>query len=127
MKRNILMLLLTGLIVVLISGCAAKDSGSPTHGEMKGKKVTISTGDFFEACDLFSPGTTVEYFFTSTKPVQFDVHFHDKRSKKFAVEQQLTDNASGTFVVEKKAHYCCMWENKNPKAIKLTYGMQVKK
>ena len=127
MKRNVLLIVLTGLIAVLISGCAAKDGESPTHDEMKGKKVTISTGDYFEACDLFSPGTTVEYFFTSTKPVIFDVHFHDKRSKKFAVDQQLTDNASGSFVVEKKAHYCCMWENKNAKAAKLTYGMQVKK
>jgi hypothetical protein len=126
MKRNVILLMLIGFVVLAFSGCATTDSGSPTHGELEGKKVTVSTGDYFEACDLFSPGTTVEYSFTSTKPVLFNIHYHKKRSKEYAVEEHMTDNASGTFVVDTKATYCSMWDNKNPKAIKMTYGMRVK-
>ncbi len=127
MKRNLLMLLLTGLIVVLINGCAATDSGTPKHAEKKGKKVTISTGDFFEACDKFPLGATVEYSFTSTKPVLFNIHYHEKHEKFYPVKKVLVDDFSGSFVVESKAIYCCMWENKNPKFVKMTYEMQVKK
>ena len=127
MKRNILVLLLTVLVVVLISGCAATDGSKPKHAEMKGKKTTIATGDFFEACDKFPVGATVEYTFTSVKPVMFNVHYHAKRSKVYAVEEQLTDEKSGSFVVDSEAIYCCMWENKGNKATKLTYDMVVKK
>jgi len=126
MKRNLLVLLLTGLVVVLISGCAATDGSKPTHAQIKGKKTTIATGDFFEACDKFPVGATVEYTFTSVKPVMFNVHYHAKRSKVYAVEEQLTDETSGSFVVDSEAIYCCMWENKNNKATKLTYDMVVK-
>jgi len=126
MKKYLLVLLLTGLVVTMISGCAATDSGSPAHAEKQGKKVTISTGDFFEACDKFPLGATVEYSFTSTKPVLFNVHYHDKRTKVYPVEEQLTEEVSGSFVVDSKAIYCCMWENKNPKYLKLTYEMKVK-
>jgi hypothetical protein len=125
MKRNLLALLLTGLVVALLGGCAATDSGSSNHAEMKGKKVTISTGDFYEACDKFPLGATVEYSFVSTKPVLFNVHYHDKRIKVYPVEEELISEASGSFVVESKAIYCCMWENKNPKYVKITYNMNV--
>ena len=126
MKRNILILLLAGFVALFVSGCATTDSGKPGHAEKKGKRVTISTGDFFEACDKFSVGDTIEYSFTSTKPVMFNVHYHDKRTKVYPVEEHLTDETSGSFVVESKAIYCCMWDNKNPKAVKMTYEMDVK-
>ncbi len=126
MKRNILILLLAGFVALFVSGCATTDTASPTHAEKKGKKLTIATGETEEVCDLFSPGTTVEYFFTSTKPVLFNIHYHDKRTKEYPVEEHLTDNASGSFVVDTKATYCCSWENQNPKAVKMTYEMDVK-
>ena len=126
MKRNLLVLLLTGLVVVLINGCAATDNGKPKHAEISGKKTTIATGDFFEACDKFPVGATVEYTFTSVKPVMFNVHYHNKRSKVYAVEEQMTDSTSGSFEVVSEAIYCCMWENKGNKATKMTYNMTVK-
>lgn len=127
MKRNLLVLLVTGLVVVLINGCAATDDSKPAHAQIKGKKTTIATGDFFEACDKFPLGATVEYTFTSVKPVLFNVHYHAKRSKVYAVEEQMTAEKSGSFVVDSEAVYCCMWENKNPKATKIIYDMVVKK
>ena len=127
MKRNILIFLLAGFVALFVSGCATTDSGKPGHAEKKGKRVTISTGDFFEACDNFPLGTTVEYSFTSTKPVLFNVHYHDKRTKVYPVKEHLADETSGSFVVDSKAIYCCSWENKNPKAIKMTYEMDVTK
>jgi len=127
MKRNFIMFMLIGFAVLVFSGCATTDSGKPGHAEKKGKRLTIPTGDYFEACDKFPLGATVEYSFTSTKPVLFNVHYHDKRTKVYPVKEQLTDEVSGTFVVDSKAIYCCMWENKNSKFVKMTYKMNVKK
>ena len=127
MKSNVLRLLVAGCMILLLSSCAATDNGKPSHAEKKGKRVTIATGDFFEACDKFPVGATVEYGFTSTKPVMFNVHYHDKRTKVYAVENQMTEELSGSFVVDSSAIYCCMWKNNNPKALKITYDMEVKK
>ena len=127
MKGNIIKFLLAGCIIALLSSCATTDDGKPSHAEKKGKRVTIATGDFFEACDKFPVGAMVNYTFTSVKPVMFNIHYHDKRQKVYAVEEQLADEVSGSFEVVSEAIYCCMWENKNNKATKITYDMEIVK
>ena len=126
MKRNILILLLAGFVALFVSGCATTDSGKPGHAEKKGKTVSIATGDFFEACDKFSVGDTVEFSFTSTKPVLFNVHYHEKREKFYPVKEVLVDEFGGNFIVQSTAFYCCSWENKNSNFVKMTYEMNVK-
>ena len=56
MRDIIVKLLMAAAITALISGCASTDGGKPTHSEIKGKRVTIATGDFYEACDKFPQG-----------------------------------------------------------------------
>ena len=124
MRKGFLVLVIISFAALFISGCAAKDEGV-AHKDIKGKKITISTGDFFEACDKFPPGATVNYSFTSSQPVMFNVHYHEKYAKVYAVEQTLVDKLEGSFVVESDAIYCCMWENKNPKYVTMTYDMTV--
>ena len=55
----------------------------------------------------------------------FDVHYHAKHAKMYAVEQTLAEKLEGSFVVESDAIYCCMWKNDNPKYVTLTYDMNV--
>jgi len=69
----------------------------------------------------------VNFSFTSSKPVMFNVHYHEKHAKVYAVEQTLTDKFEGSFVVQNESVYCCMWENDNPKYVTLTYDMNVVK
>ena len=125
MKKSFLL----GAIIaaaLLMHGCAAKEEKA-AHGDISGKSTDISTGDFFEACDKFSPGSTVNYSFTSSKPVMFNVHYHEKHAKVYAVEQTLADKLEGSFVVQSDAIYCCMWVNNNPKYVTMTYDMTIEK
>jgi len=123
MKKSMLLFVIVAA-TLLIQGCAAKEE-SVAHGDIKGKTTDIATGEFYEACDKFTPGDTVNFSFTSSKPVLFDVHYHAKHAKMFAVEQTLTDKFEGSFVVESDAIHCCMWKNDNPKYVTLTYDMDV--
>ena len=126
MKKTIISLAIVVTAALFIHGCAAKEEKA-THGEISGNTTDIATGDFFEACDKFTPGSTVNYSFTSSKPVMFDVHFHEKHAKVYAVEKTLADKLEGSFVVQNDSIYCCMWENKNPKYVTMTYDMTVEK
>ena len=125
MKKSLLLCAIIAA-ALLMHGCAAKEEKA-AHGDISGKSTDIATGDFFEACDKFTPGSTVNFSFTSSKPVLFDVHYHAKHAKMFAVEQTLTDKFEGSFVVESDAIHCCMWKNDNPKYVTLTYDMSVAK
>ena len=111
---------------LLMGGCAAKDEQA-AHKDIKGHTITIATGDFFEACDKWTPGDRVSFSFTSSKPVMFDVHYHAKTSKIYPIEKTLRDTFEGSFVVQTEDIHCCMWQNNNPDYITLTYDMSIEK
>ncbi len=109
---------------LLIGGCGTKEQKA-AHGDIKGHTIDIATGDFYEACDKWKPGDKVSFNFTSTAPVMFNVHYHTKMAKKYAIEQTLVDTFEGSFIVQTDDIHCCMWENKNPSFVTLTYDMSV--
>ena len=126
MRKGLILLVFAVLAALFISGCATKEGGD-THSDIKGKKITISTGDWYEACDKWTPGDKVNFSFKSSKPVMFNVHFHEKTAKKYAVEDVLVDEYGGSFVVQSDEIYCCMWKNDNPKYVTMTYDMSIEK
>jgi hypothetical protein len=126
MKKSLILFVIVAA-TLLIQGCAAKEE-SVAHGDIKGKSTDISTGNFFEFCDMdkkWKPGDTVNFSFVSSKPVMFEVHYHEKHAKVYPVEPTLTEKLEGSFVVESDAIYCGMWKNDNPKYVTLTYDMSL--
>jgi hypothetical protein len=126
MKKSIIFLVAISVAVMIMQGCAAKNE-TMSHGDIMGKTVDIATGDFMEACNQWKPGDTVKISFTTSKPVMFNVHYHAKHKKMYAVEQTMTDKFEGSFVVETDDIYCCMWQNNNDNYVTMTYDMSVEK
>ena len=126
MKKGLILLMIIALAALLISGCAAKGE-KPAHSDIKGHTVDIATGDFYEACDNWTPGDKVSFKYTSTAPVMFNVHYHQKHTKMYAIEQTLTDAFEGSFIVQSGDIHCCMWKNDNPDFVTLEYDMSVEK
>lgn len=124
MKKGLISLLIILAAALLINGCASKEEKA-THSDIKGHKIDIATGDFFEACDKWKPGQKVSFNFTSTAPVMFNVHYHQKHAKMYAIEQTLTDSFEGSFTVQSDDIHCCMWKNDNQNFVTLTYDMSV--
>ena len=57
----------------------------------------------------------------------FNVHYNQKHAKVYAIEQTLSDNFEGSFIVQSDDIHCCMWKNENPKFVTLTYDMSIEK
>ena len=126
MNKGWISLIIVAMAALLINGCAAKGEKA-AHGDAKGTAITIGTGDFYEACDSWAPGDKVSFKFTSSAPVMFNVHYHQKHAKMYAIEDTSTENYEGSFIVQSDDIHCCMWKNDNPKNVTLTYDMSVEK
>lgn len=127
MKKNVILLSIVIATAFVLQGCGAKED-SVMHEQMDGDTATIASGDFYEACDMekkWTPGTTVNYSFNSSKPVMFEIHYHEKHAKMYPVEPTLADNIEGSFVVKSDAIHCCMWKNENPDPVTVTFDMSV--
>ena len=116
--------------VLLMSGCAATETATtakPQHidaGQQQ-EEVIIASSSFYEACDKLSPGQQVEYSFTISQPVNFNVHYHTAQEIHYPVQKENIDSMSGVFTAEAKATYCCMWTNKQPVPVSLTYDFKI--
>jgi hypothetical protein len=126
MKKTVIAFMLAATAVLLLAGCAAREEKA-AHSDIKGKTITIATGEFFEACDNWTPGDRINFMFTSSKPVLFNVHYHAKHKKEYAIKDVVVDDFSGSFIVQTDDIHCCLWKNDNPKFITLTYDMSVEK
>ena len=129
MKKGLIALMFVAAAALLMNGCAAK-SEMAAQGNIEGKTVTISTGDFFEACDMqkkWTPGSKVNFKFASSAPVTFNVHYHQGHEKMYAIEQTTKDNFDGSFIVKGEGIHCGMWKNDNPNYVTLTYDISVEK
>jgi hypothetical protein len=125
MKKSFKIILLSGLAILLIGGCAAKEEGEmSSQTKMKGTTVSVSTGDSYEFCDNWKPGQTVNFSFVTSKPVDFDVHYHAKRDKFYPVKKGNVKEFSGSFTVESPNIHCLMWANNNNSYVKLTYDVK---
>ena len=126
MKRNFYSLLFVVAVLLLVHGCASKGE-KMSQGDMKGHTIDIATGDFYEACDRWTPGDKVSFSFASSAPVMFNVHYHTQEGVKYAIEQTMTDKLDGSFIVQTDDIHCGMWKNMNDDFVTLTYDMNVEK
>ncbi|MDX1775237.1 MAG: hypothetical protein R3297_01505 [Desulfobulbales bacterium] len=124
MRKELIISVVIGAAMMLLTGCAGKD-GPGAHADIKGKKITVASGDFFEACDKWEPGDKVNFSFTSSKPVMFNVHYHEKHGKFYAIKDQMIDKLDSSFIVQSKNIHCCFWKNNNDKYVTITYDMSV--
>jgi len=126
MRKGIIVLVVVSVALLFLNGCAAKEEKA-THEDTKGHTLEIATGDFYEACDKWTPGDKVNFTFTSSKPVMFNVHYHQKHAKMYAIKQTLVDTFEGSFIVQSNDIHCCMWKNDNDNFVTLTYDMSIEK
>jgi PBP1b-binding outer membrane lipoprotein LpoB len=140
MKKVIVTILMVAASILLINGCVAKGPETTTSfGTTKPTKmaqvepqshtVGIAAGGFHEACeDEWKVGYTVKCSFTSTKPVVFNVHYHDSKDvKHYNISDILVDDFSDSFTVQNENVHCAMWQNNSDSFVKLTYQIEVVK
>lgn len=92
------------------------------------KPTVIKPGKFHEKCMAVTAAQKLEYQFTSSKPVNFNIHFHVGDAVYYPVKRDKTTREADRFQPTKaKEDYCLMWENKTSEDVELSYSAKVVK
>ena len=120
MVRILRMLLVVGILVCTVGGCSSlpvKDQGS----------VYINPSRSHEECFQLSPSQVLHYSFNTSKPVNFNIHYHEADNITYAVSQDNIAATDGTFYPEKEQFYCLMWTNSQSAPVSLSYKYSIEK
>jgi hypothetical protein len=142
MKKGIISLVIAAGTALLISGCVTTTGSEKTTMPEKTaepakitqtgpQSITVGIGPegYHEVCeDEWKVGDTIKCSFTSTKPLVFNVHYHDANHvKHYNIEDVLVDDFSANFTVQNKNVHCGMWQNNSGSFVKLTYEVEMVK
>ncbi len=90
------------------------------------KPVVIKPGKIHEKCMSVTSAQKLEYQFATTKPVDFNIHYHVGESIYYPVKRAKTTGEADRFQPTKgKEDYCLMWENKSSAEVELTFSAKV--
>jgi len=119
-------------IIFGIIGCAPHhqmERGHAGHASQKIKKnVVLNPADSQEECVTLKNGQVLVYQFSSSKPVDFNIHYHTEHEIQYPVDQKEITQYSGTFDPQKKnfnlereEYFCMMWKNRDMSMLRLSY------
>ena len=96
------------IAAMLLAGCAAKP-----FDPYDGKTVSghgMSPYVILEECVKVAAGERIDYSFTSTLPVDFNIHYHEGATVIMPIvrDKTLVDGAIFAAVIPQE--YCLMWE-----------------
>ena len=112
--------LLSCLIIVIAGSCAPLI--------VKGKLTeTIEPSRIHESCMELSPGQIFEYSFGASRPLNFNVHYHEDHNVFYVISKDAVAEDQGEFQPEKELYYCLMWMNPNSQPVTFSYHYSVRK
>jgi len=85
---------------------------------------TVAAGKFAEVCGALDRDQAVQWRFTSTGPMAFNVHYHQGKDVVYPVKREATTQADGRLLANPPQTYCWMWSNKGSQAVTLQVELQ---
>ena len=120
MARLCRMMVLSYSIVVITGGCASLVVADKTSEAIKPSGI-------HEDCMELLSGQILEYSFEASKPLNFNVHYHEDHDVVYGITKDGVSGDKGTFRCEKKQYYCLMWTNPGSEPVGLVYSYSIKK
>ena len=98
-------------------------TGSPSLNLLHAPKGSVSLApfEFRERCFELAKNNIIQYDFQSGRPVEFDIHFHDGFTIRYAVKQTVSVVGATQFAAKTDQSYCLMWFNRSLKKTSLKY------
>lgn len=120
-------------ITLIISGCAANQTvGKEGVVDIKKDNITVRPSGSYEECIAVRPGQKMIYRFHSSRPTDFNIHYHGKGEVHYPVSQSEVTEGSGVmnpteqdFYTEDQEYYCLMWENPDMRPVSISYECTV--
>jgi hypothetical protein len=127
-KKLATIVVVSSIAALALGGCATTGTGKAAQPRSpETRNATVRPSGLFEDCMEISARQKMEYEFTSKKPVNFYIHYHDEGGRYELDNKDMVDAGKGTFSPNKKEIYCLTWTNPNSRTVDITYSFTVKK
>jgi hypothetical protein len=90
-------------------------------------EITMEPGRPHEECMDLRPVDLLHYSFQATRPVQFNIHYHEGATVGYPVKKDNISADKGTFTPDRDQFYCMMWTNSQSGPVNLSYEFTVGK
>jgi len=120
--------LVTCAIVVFAASAQAQKKAEKADKTPEPPKPTmIKPGKMVEKCMTLSSAQKLEYQFTTSKPVDFNIHYHRGETVYYPVKRNKTNAEADIYTPGPgRSEYCMMWENKTSASdIELNYAFRI--
>ena len=110
--------------LLVATGCAT----APQPDRYEQKRVrdhAMSPYVVHEECLRVAAGERVEYYFTSTFPIDFNIHYHEGSTVVMPITRAQTLEDSAVFTARVPQEYCLMWEA-GPTGATIGYGLRLR-
>ena len=97
------------LVALLAVACATPDPYL-LDGPRSGAGVELAPYAIREECFRLEPRDRIDFYFSSTAAVAFNIHSHDANAVVMPIERVGTREVSGDFESDRGEIYCMMWE-----------------
>jgi hypothetical protein len=86
----------------------------------------------YEECVELHTGETLAYYFTSSRPLDFNIHYHAEDGVKYPVNVKNVKSHRGNLVINEQKYYtedqeafCMMWKNNDEAFVNLKLKYRV--
>lgn len=71
----------------------------------------VRSGGFLELCGTLPAGLTIDWSFTSSVPLESNVHYHEGKQVMYPAKHPPAASVKDQLIVKTEQHYCWMWSN----------------
>jgi len=117
------------VLILFTGGCATSGSGekNPTVNKFT-ESMSLMPSSFEEECLKLSPSQTLDYKFTSSGAIDFNIHNHGKKGRTYVVHKDgisewegVVDPAKlGDGYDKNRPQFCMFWKNNSDKQVKVS-------
>lgn len=118
--RNIALIIL--LLFILPMAAIAQGPS----GHKKSWKIEIDPSDVLEKCIKLKPDQFLDYFFTASRPLAFNLHYHLLDKTVFHVKEETSGRKEMFYPVKDQKVYCLAWRNSGSDSVTLDYRYSIK-
>jgi hypothetical protein len=96
------------LAALLLCGCGT----DPYRFDAPRGAAGLDLGPYamHEECVALKRGDRFAFYFVSSAPVAFNIHYHDANAVIMPLTRDQVTQESGDFVADRETVYCLMWE-----------------
>ena len=112
------------MVALAVAGCAAT-SPAGRYDLKSVRNHAMSPYVVHEECLNVAAGERIDYYFMSTFPIDFNIHYHESNVVLMPIVRDKALEDNGVFAPQIPQDYCLMWEA-GPTGATIDYGVRLR-